>query len=247
MHLRFSRTAGLALMATLLVAGRAAAQESPRAEPPRATLSGTVVDAATGEALTGVKVEIDDLYRTVGTDEAGAFELRRVPAGRTYTVRFEQLGYEPLEKEVTVGETLSLGQVALRPAPIQLQALRATYDRLERRRNSLAVPVRVLDRADILATPGLDARRLVESRAGLTPGRCNLLPCYTIRGRPRGLAVFIDERPALGGISELETYRADELHTVEVYRSNAMVRVYTEWYMEMAASSKIRPAPLYIW
>jgi hypothetical protein len=59
--------------------------------------------------------------------------------------------------------------------------------------------------------------------------------------------VYIDDRPAFGGMEELETYAPHELYALESYAGGRMVRAYTMWFMEDLARKKRRLDPVILW
>jgi len=69
------------------------------------TLQGRVIDAETGEPLSGANVQVVGTQRGTATDAEGRFNLR-APAG-DLTVETSFVGYEPLQREVEIrtGET----------------------------------------------------------------------------------------------------------------------------------------------
>lgn len=86
-------TAGLALAAS-----PAWSQTVPAAQ--QATLSGTLRDAATGEALVGASVFVKALGLGTSTDENGAYKLT-LPKG-THVVTYQILGFEPQTVTLTI-------------------------------------------------------------------------------------------------------------------------------------------------
>ena len=92
---------GLAALALLLSAGAAAAQ---------GTLTGTVVDADTGEPMIGASVFVTELGTGAATDLDGRYTVRQVPAG-SYTVQFSYIGYgaQTVENvQITSGQTTTI-------------------------------------------------------------------------------------------------------------------------------------------
>lgn len=71
------------------------------------TISGTVVDARTGEGIVGAQVHIPDTSLGVITAANGEFILSNVPVGEQ-TVRMQSLGYEATEQTVTVVDRKSV-------------------------------------------------------------------------------------------------------------------------------------------
>lgn len=81
------------IFAFLLSAGMAFAQSS--------TITGTVVDAQSGEPLAGANVFIQGLSTGAATNANGVFEIEDVPYG-TYTFRTTFVGYRTITREVEV-------------------------------------------------------------------------------------------------------------------------------------------------
>ena len=77
----------------------------------------------------------------------------------------------------------------------------------------------------------------VSSRLGLITCPDGMWGCFWRRGRVVPVNVYIDDRPAFGGMDELRGYSLDDFQLIEVVRSCAMVRAYTTHFMERAARS----------
>lgn len=96
------------------------AQESSAVETQETaevTLKGTVVDAATGEVLSGVEVEILENTTTAETNEDGKFEITGLQAGESYTLSIEHDGYEDFEKSITAEEAQGALEVDIELQP----------------------------------------------------------------------------------------------------------------------------------
>ncbi|MFH1727566.1 MAG: carboxypeptidase-like regulatory domain-containing protein [Pseudomonadota bacterium] len=78
------------------------------------TVTGTVVDAVTGDPLVGVSVTDEDSLITDTTDASGEFILSDVPAG-SRTIEFLLAGYSDYSTGATVtdGETTDLGGITM--------------------------------------------------------------------------------------------------------------------------------------
>ena len=245
--------ASLALVALLFASATTARAQDARA--PRFPVTGVVVDSLTGEPLTSATIELEELRRSTVTEADGRFAVQRVPRGG-YLVTVRQLGYRVHRRFVQVADTVELGRVALIPEPVVLEALKVTYSRFETRRRAAAISVRFYDRRQLALAAAPNAFEFVRSRVGMAETSCLSAVsmtsdfdrgCFRIRGAPAQVAVWIDERPAIGGISELETYDTSELHSLEVYGGGRMIRAYTMWYMEAVARGRVMsPAPI-IW
>jgi hypothetical protein len=116
--------------AVLVAVGLAcAATHSGVAQRP-GEIVGTVVDAASGEAIEGVDVIVSTLDQRAVTDAAGRFTLRSIDPG-SRTLELRRLGFATRRLAVTVrnGETLRL-TVQLAPAPVALDAVATVVGRV---------------------------------------------------------------------------------------------------------------------
>jgi len=88
------------------------------------SIKGRVVDAATGEPLQGVALQIGANWSI--SDENGAFSINRVTNG-TYTIKVELLGYAPLEVPVTVsGKDIAFVEIKLQENTLALEGVTVT-------------------------------------------------------------------------------------------------------------------------
>ncbi|UOQ98049.1 TonB-dependent receptor [Hymenobacter sp. 5317J-9] len=128
------------------------------------SLTGRVVDAASGEALPGSTVLFDDLKQGAATGPDGSFSFNNLPRGR-FTMQVRSLGYntvtqtvdtgsgQPLEIKLTVAAT-EIGQVVVTGVSQATQLRRSP------------VPTSVVDRTRLNQTSGSN---LVDAIAH-TPG-----------------------------------------------------------------------------
>ncbi len=88
------------------------------------TISGSVVDAQTGEALIGVTVALDGTKLGAITDLDGKYTIKKVPAG-TYVLRISMIGYMATQitaVEVTSADPVSVS-VALKPHIVEIKSV----------------------------------------------------------------------------------------------------------------------------
>lgn len=99
----------------------------PSPEVPRATLSGYVLDAHTGEVLPGAHVYLSSRRLGTSTNEAGYFALPDLRLDRLHPVTVSYLGYQHLDTLLAVGRrasTLYLIPATLEAAGVTVEATR---------------------------------------------------------------------------------------------------------------------------
>jgi len=94
----------------------------------KATLSGKVTDASTGEALEGVSVGVSSAGIGTNTNDKGKFDLD-LPPNRNLTVEFNYLGYEKVPYTVNLkqGQKQTIN-VKLKPKAIETETATVTGD-----------------------------------------------------------------------------------------------------------------------
>ncbi len=104
------------------------------------SITGTVTDPDSKEALIGVTVLVDGTNLGEITDLNGVFTIKNVPTGAR-TVRIKYVSYEDATREVTVveGQTVSLGQIELKSTAIGLQEIEIFANIVEDRKTPVAV------------------------------------------------------------------------------------------------------------
>jgi len=233
----------LFLLLLCLASGVKAVQAQER-EGEKNVLVGRVIDAATGTPLVGAFVHLDGEDWGVLTDDEGGFRLPGVPDG-LLSLMVEQLGYVKSVQRARVIEGGGPVLLALEPDPVLLEGIQVVTDRFERRRKALAVPSQAFDREELVTSPAFNVLDFVTARTLLRPVPCGTLSfdgiCAYVRGSLRPVSVYVDEAPLLGGLDYLEMIDPRELQRVEVYRSGAHIRVYTQAFMERAGRARLTP------
>jgi hypothetical protein len=223
-----------------------------------AVLRGEVVDEQTGAPLSGVVVEVAPHGQKVATDEAGAFRLS-VRAGRDYMLTFSRLGYEEQRTAVSIpaGGALEPMTFAMTPEPLVLEAVEVLVDRFEDLRHRVPVSSYVLRRDYLARSGGSNLAQVVRSSAMLMTTSCagastrrsfagfgaSPIPgmyCIRYRGDVVIPTVYIDDRPAFGGVDELATYSPWDVHHVEIYQRGLTISVYTMAYVDNLARGNRR-------
>jgi hypothetical protein len=207
-------------------------------------LAGRVIDATTGTPLVGAFVHLEGEDWGVLTGEEGTFRLPGVREG-VLPVVVEQLGYGKEVHTARFGADSPPVLLALDPDPVLLEGIQVVTDRFERRRKALAVPSLAFDREDLVTSPAFNLLDFVAARTLLRPVRCGSLSfdgiCAHVRGSLRPVSVYVDEAPVLGGLDYLEMMDPHEVQRVEVYRSGAHIRIYTQAFMERAGKIRLTP------
>ena len=117
---------------------------APASAQPRAVLSGSVADAATGEALAGAAVRLPALGRGAAADADGRFSVSGLPAD-TATVLVTFVGYEPERRLVDLRSGAATLDVRLRPAEDALGVVEVEADAAQEALGRDTRPVAVLE------------------------------------------------------------------------------------------------------
>jgi outer membrane receptor protein involved in Fe transport len=164
------------VVAPLATRGPGAQQPSSEAPAPAGRIVGRILDAATGQGLTDVGVQV--VGTTLGTMSAieGRYAIANVPAG-TVTIQVRRLGYAP--KTVT-GVLLNAGQtleqnITMQAATVQLQAMSVTAaaergtvnEALDQQRTATGI-VSSVTAEQITRSPDSDAAQAVQRVSGVT-------------------------------------------------------------------------------
>lgn len=133
------------LVALTLTAGTAAPQQSGAS----GSLTGAVVDSASGLPIIAAEVRLTDLHRVDRTHADGAFEFLDVPPG-THTVSIRRLGYREFRQivVVTAGAATRI-RVTMQPAAVELSPTIVTGSLSERAGEELLSPTSVLSGSNL--------------------------------------------------------------------------------------------------
>jgi hypothetical protein len=163
----------LALACAVLLAPAALAQGSTATAPVvgTATISGRVLDVASGTPLSGAVVYLPDLRRGAVTDESGGFVLEQMPEGE-FRWRIQRLGYATWEADSPVqdGDWFT---VRLLARPEVLAGITVVADAFEVRRSRVSTSVQVAERSDIIRAAARNGAEVLESVGGVDVVRCS--------------------------------------------------------------------------
>jgi outer membrane receptor protein involved in Fe transport len=211
-----SRTAcGLALAFSLAIVPMATGS-SQAAQPPRATITGRVVEATTGQPLGAVTIAVEGLPLASLSDSTGHYQLSSVPPG-PQVLQARRLGFALARVPVTVPSSGSLAiEIAMATVALRMTEVHVTADANGRARGELG-SASVITREAIanqgasslagilefvpgvpLQPPGLDAVQQVALRAvPTTSGSADRLAAF-------GTLIILDGVP-LSNNANLQT------------------------------------------
>lgn len=131
-------------------------------------VTGVVRDAESGETLIGVAVYEASLKYGVTTNEKGAYEIE-LPVG-SHQLQFSFLGFQTVEKTVTVGQKPQTLNVRLQPEMTRLTEVQVTGQKPDRNVSEMAMSVQSLDMITMKKIPALMGEVDVIKTIQLLPG-----------------------------------------------------------------------------
>lgn len=151
----------VSLALLLCLAGAARAQQ-------RRSVSGTVTNAETGEALIGATVGVQELKGVGASTNAYGFYSLTLPAG-SYTLRVQYLGYTTKLLPVAADRDRTL-PVALVPEPVKLGEVLVSGERSNRNVVSTETATQRIAMRDVMLMPALLGERDILKTIQLLPG-----------------------------------------------------------------------------
>lgn len=137
----------------------------------KASLSGKVTDALTGEVIAGTSVSVPDIRMGAYTNAAGEYTIGSLPTGR-FLVEISHIGYNSIAEYIvfTGNETLD---VQLQRAVTENEGVTVTGVTTATRVNQSPIPVNVFRKKDLLLSGGtnlIDALARLGSISQVTTG-----------------------------------------------------------------------------
>lgn len=179
-----------------------AADPPPPLDEQRGTLTGQVVDAATGEPLPGAAVRIRELGRGQATDASGAFRFEDLPA-RALTVAAQFVGYLPVEQRVQIAADATVELViALEESALELAGIVVTGMGRERSVSDTYRPTAVMSGRELDRNLDATVAETLRRVPGLHPvynGPAASTP--TIRGMGGDRVVVLEDGQRVGDMS----------------------------------------------
>ncbi len=143
------------------------AASSP-AQTHRFTISGTVKNGETGEALIGATLQVKELKGTGASTNAYGFFSLTIPAGR-YTVTVNYIGFRSLADTVTLDRDLARNY-SLAPNPVMMEAVVVTGERSNANVTSTEMGANKLQVREVQSLPVLLGERDILKTIQLLPG-----------------------------------------------------------------------------
>lgn len=189
------------------------------------TISGSVSEKRTGKSLPFATVLIVETGKGDATDENGDYQLTNVSAGN-YTLRVQSLGYETVEKKVSVsGKEALVINFKLEETSFMADEVVVSANRNETSRKMAPVVVNVMSTRLFETVNSTDLAKSLKFQSGLRVEN-NCQNCGFPQVRINGLEgpysqILINSRPiisALSGVYGLEQIPVNMIERVEVVR-----------------------------
>ena len=190
-----------------------------------AHIAGHVLDANTQEHLAFVNVQVKGTSMGCLTDESGHFYLKNLPIG-THTVVFSMMGYETIEKTVTLQrDTLIELKVAIAETSFVIDNVVVTANKYATKQKEVATIVNVVSPLIIESTASNSMADVLNFQTGLrveeTCSNCGV-PQIRINGLEGPYTqILMDSRPifsSLASVYGLEQLPAGMVDRIEVIR-----------------------------
>lgn len=134
------------------------------------TISGYIKDASNGESLLGVSVYVREIGNGTVTNDYGYYALS-LPVGASYTLVFNYVGYEKIEKRVELKEDLKLN-IELKDESLKLQEVVITATKEDENIKNIEMSVNKVEMKTIRQMPALlgevDLVRSIQLLPGVT-------------------------------------------------------------------------------
>jgi outer membrane receptor for ferrienterochelin and colicins len=190
-----------------------------------AHIAGHVLDANTQEHLAFANVQVKGTSIGCLTDESGHFYLKNLPVG-THTVVFSMMGYETIEKTVTLQrDTLIELKVAIAETSFVIDNVVVTANKYATKQKEVATIVNVISPLIIESTASNSMADVLNFQTGLrveeTCSNCGV-PQIRINGLEGPYTqILMDSRPifsSLASVYGLEQLPAGMVDRIEVIR-----------------------------
>ncbi len=189
----------------------------------RASVSGTVSEAGTGEAIWGANVVLEGTSIGASTNSSGFYSISRISPG-TYTVIFTFVGFNEIRKEITLesGENKRI-DVALTEEGLELEDVVVTgetFDREERQNIGVStVPTRLI--REVPAVLQADVFRSIQLLPGIKAASDFSSGLYIRGGSPDQTLILLDNTTVYNPshfFGFFSTFNPDAIRDVRVFK-----------------------------
>jgi len=186
------------------------------------TLSGTIKDKASGEALIGAACYIPELATGVASNVYGFYSIS-VPQG-TYKVVFSYIGYETLEMQVVLNDNRKLTAFMAEETK-QLEEVIVTGEKKDRNVESInmsmeKVPVRLVKKLPSFMGE-VDVLKSITLLPGIQSGGEGSSGLYIRGGGPDENLLILDEAPVYNAshlMGFFSVFNPDAIKDIQVYK-----------------------------
>jgi len=207
---------GTGLVATMfrnedMVVIQSQTKEGKRSQDDSGTISGRVVDSASGRAVRRATVHLDRSETSIVTSDSGYFALRDLPAGR-HVLTIKALGYRAITRVVVLkGNTSVSIYVTLSPLATVLSGVVTTATGVQARRN-VANDITSINVDSVMQTaPIHNVTDLLDGRVpGMTVVRTTGTPGDPARIRIRGAGSVEGTNAPIILIDNVRVYYTDD-------------------------------------
>lgn len=206
------------------------------------SISGTVTDSETGEAVPGVNIFISELQRGAATDADGTYSISGVPAG-TYTVRATFIGYDTFTGTIQVGNQDLEFDIVLESAVFGFDEVVVSGYAVTSKRE-LTGSISSVKASEIEAVSSFQsAESILQGRAAgvtisTTSGSPGAAFNVTIRGNGSinaasqplyivdGVQIALDNQSGITSTTPLNAINPSDIESIEVLKDAAAAAIY---------------------
>ncbi|MCB9354010.1 MAG: TonB-dependent receptor [Saprospiraceae bacterium] len=190
------------------------------------TVSGNVKDAANGEDLIGATITVRELPGTGITSNAYGFYALSLPPGQ-YTLRFNYLGYTPLEKPVDLTKSDQTLHIHMQASAAQLAEVEIKAIRDDRNISNNEMGVARLSPAEIRSVPVIfgepDILKTLQLMPGVQSAGEGNTGFFVRGGASDQNLILLDEAPVYNAshlLGFFSVFNSDAIKDVTLYKGN---------------------------
>ena len=193
------------------------------AEVPNGRIAGVVIDASSKEPLSGATLYVEELKKTILTDEKGEYAVLDVPIG-TYTIIVNYVGYTSKTQKIQASvETDKKGIICLTAQSQSLKEVIVTAKNEARKIREQAMPVTVISMKQLQGTVS-NVQDILSKTVGVTvhatggEGSSSRISVRGLEGKRIG--IFMDETPMndQSDYVDINDIPTDMIDRIEIYK-----------------------------